>query len=413
MDLITPDGQVTLNNRYQLIDRVGSGGMALVYKAQDLLLGRMVAIKVLQANLTDDTAFLNRFRQEAAAAANLAHPNIVTVHDIGQDENLHYIVMEFVDGPTLKQIIRHQNKHGRTISIPRALDLAIQICNGIGYAHRAHLIHCDVKPQNMLVTRDERVKVADFGIARAISTSYDQQPEVVWGTPQYFSPEQAMGKAATPASDVYSIGVILFEMLTGQLPFQAETPTLIAQHHVYTPAPVVTDFNPEVPEPLAQILTKVLDKQPNGRYGTADQLGRVLNSYYQTITHGTHPRPPIPVINQDPISISLPRPTKTPTSQPSLPTPDTEDTPSLPAEPIPAPTSVTLPPPSHAPKRATPTASEAPTIVQVTPQPNHIPAEDPSFDTLAVFLAITALATVLGLIPTWYWVYLHWVAVIN
>ena len=200
----------TLNGRYRLLERIGSGGMAAVYRAQDLKLGRIVAIKMLHESLTSDEGFLMRFQREAHAAANLTHPNIVTVHDIGQEEHRHYIVMEYVDGFTLKQIIRDANEDGRFLPVSRVLDLAIQICNGIGYAHRANLVHCDMKPQNVLVTRDDRVKVADFGIARAITeASQHLADSQVWGTPQYFSPEQAACEAPSPASDVYGIGVVL------------------------------------------------------------------------------------------------------------------------------------------------------------------------------------------------------------
>ena len=189
--------EIILNKRYRLLERVGAGGMALVYKARDLALGRIVAIKVLQESLASDEEFLGRFRAEAHRAANLAHPNIVTIHDIGQDGRLHYIVMEYVEGRTLKQLVRtYLRQTGRPLPIDQALELAIQICAGIGYAHRADLVHCDVKPQNILVSRDHRVKVADFGIARAISQSQVSQQlrDEVWGTPQYFSPEQAAGE---------------------------------------------------------------------------------------------------------------------------------------------------------------------------------------------------------------------------
>lgn len=183
------DDQIVLNGRYRIIDRIGSGGMSVVYRAQDLSLGRNVAVKVLHENLTDDEGFLRRFQREAHAAANLSHPNVVTVHDIGQDGNRHYIVMEFVDGRTLKQLVKLQNQQGRTLSIEQALDLGIQICAGIGYAHRANLVHCDVKSQNILVTNDDRVKVADFGIARAISEATQHTVDShMWGTPHYFSP---------------------------------------------------------------------------------------------------------------------------------------------------------------------------------------------------------------------------------
>ena len=214
-----------LNGRYQLLEQVGSGGMAAVYRAQDTVLGRVVALKLLHPSYTGDPEFLTKFSQEAQAVANLSHPNIVTVHDIGRDGERYYIVMEYVEGKTLKQLIREA---GRPIPIQRALDLTIQVCNGLGYAHRANLVHCDVKPQNILVSRDDRIKVTDFGIARAMTEATSSPKDTVWGTPQYFSPEQAQGLPATPASDVYSLGIILFEMLTGVLPFSAENHTALA-----------------------------------------------------------------------------------------------------------------------------------------------------------------------------------------
>lgn len=269
-----------LNERYKLLGRVGSGGMSVVYRAQDLLLGRIVAVKMLHESFSSDADFLRRFRQEAYSAASLQHPNIVTVHDIGQDSHLQYIVMEYVDGQTLKQIIRQENNDGHLMPISRVLNLAIQICDGIGYAHRANLVHCDVKPQNVIVTRDDRVKVADFGIARAMSEASQQiQDDQLWGTPQYFSPEQAAGEPPTPASDVYSIGVIMFEMLTGQLPFTAESQAALALKHIQEEPPLVGDVNPAVPEQLELIVAKVLAKEPSGRYRTAGQLGRVLSTY--------------------------------------------------------------------------------------------------------------------------------------
>jgi serine/threonine-protein kinase len=281
--------QVVLNGRYRIIDRIGSGGMSVVYKAQDLSLGRIVAVKILHENLTDDEGFLRRFQREAHAAANLSHPNIVTVHDIGQDGNRHYIVMEYIDGQTLKQLVRLQNQQGRPIGVQRALDLAIQICSGIGYAHRANLIHCDVKSQNILVTKDERVKVADFGIARAMSEATQHTVDSqIWGTPHYFSPEQAAGQPATPASDVYAIGVVFFELLTGRLPFIADTHTALALKHMQEPPPRASDINPLVPQQMDQILYKVLAKEPAARYRTGDQLGRILSAYrdssYQATT---------------------------------------------------------------------------------------------------------------------------------
>ncbi len=250
--------------------------MAVVYKAQDLALGRLVAVKILREPLTGDPDFLARFQQEARAAANLAHPNIVTVHDFGRDGGRNYIVMEYIEGKDLKTLI----KDGSPFKVERALDLIIQICAGIGYAHRAGLVHCDVKPQNILVTPDGRVKVTDFGIARALATLQPgETTDIVWGSPQYYSPEQAAGEVPTPASDVYSIGVVLYEMLAGRLPFVASTQQALAMMHLRDEPPRLTLFNPALPETLERIVHKVMAKEPAARYRTADQLGRILISY--------------------------------------------------------------------------------------------------------------------------------------
>ncbi len=264
--------------------------MSTVYKGQDLLLGRLVGVKILHESLTGDEEFLERFQQEAHKAANLSHPNIVTVHDIGQDDRRYYIIMEFVEGWTLKDIIRKQRKSTKPIlSLERTLNFAVQICSGVGYAHRAGLVHCDVKSQNVLVARDETVKVTDFGLARALSETSIHRGDLVWGTPQYFSPEQASGDMATPASDVYSIGVILFEMLTGRLPFEADSHTALAVKHIRDDPPHVVDINPAIPDQLDKIVDKVLSKEPAGRYRTAEQLGRVLESYRLSSIEETGP----------------------------------------------------------------------------------------------------------------------------
>jgi serine/threonine-protein kinase len=265
-----------LNKRYQLLEPIGKGGMAIVYRAQDLMLERLVAVKVLREDYSRDPAFQERFRREAKAAANLSHPNIVTMHDFGLDNDQLFLVMEYVPGKDLKTLIKQRIR----FSPEEALPLLIQACAGIGYAHRAGLVHCDVKPQNMLVTPDMRLKVADFGIARALATIIPEElREVVWGSPQYFAPEQATGSAPAPASDVYSLGVIMYEMLTGSLPFQATTDAELARQHVEVEPPLLSEILPEISPMLEQILKKVLSKEPSQRYRTADQLGRVLMNF--------------------------------------------------------------------------------------------------------------------------------------
>ncbi len=379
----------TLNGRYRLLERIGSGGMAAVYRAQDLKLGRFVAIKMLHESLTSDEGFLLRFQREAHAAANLTHPNIVTVHDIGQEDHRHYIVLEYVDGDTLKQVIRDSSGEGGFMPISRVLDLTIQICHGIGYAHRANLIHCDLKPQNVLVTRDDRVKVADFGIARAISeASQHLADSQVWGTPHYFSPEQAAGEAPTAASDVYAIGVILFEMLTGRLPFIADSPTAVALKHLQEPPPSVIEFNPGAPRQLDDIVQKLLAKEPTARYSTAGQLGRILSAYRERSLADTGPVYPAATRQMGSVTVKTAVPVT-----PAIPiveqktqfhqrtASDAHDTPVRPMRPLPRPT-------------------PAPTAHQESPEEG--------VDWTIISLGLTATLALLGLVPLWYFVYRAW-----
>ncbi len=284
------DALPLLNNRYKLMESIGHGGMAHVYSAIDLMLDRPVAVKVLKETLSADPVFRDRFHQEAKAAANLSHPNIVTVHDFGLDQGRLFIVMEHIPGVDLKTMII---KKGR-LPLDEAIPLIIQACSGIGYAHRAGLVHCDIKPQNMLVTPDKRLKVTDFGIARALaSISPDERNEEIWGSPQYFSPEQASGAAPQPASDVYSLGVVMYELLTGQLPFFAEFAEGYAAMHLRTIPVNPGMLNSEIPPELDAIIMKVLSKEPVRRYRTADQLGRVLQSYFRP-TEGNKNLTPLP-----------------------------------------------------------------------------------------------------------------------
>ncbi len=305
-----------LSKRYQLEELLGRGGMAAVYKARDLMLERTVAIKILRPEYSVDAVFRERFRQEAKAAANLTHPNIVTIHDFGFDEGRLFIVMEHVPGKTLKELIEQRGR----FSEERAIALIIQACAGIGYAHRAGLVHCDIKPQNMLVTPDQRLKVADFGIARALaSIRPDERAEVVWGSPQYFSPEQAAGFAPSPASDVYGLGVVMFEMLTGRLPFVANSSTELTRLHREAMPPSPRRFNPAINPDLERILLKVLSKEPAMRYRTADQMGRVLITFTQqkegeALSAGaaTSARPPVPPLHAAPALALDQRPTNNP-----------------------------------------------------------------------------------------------------
>ncbi len=366
-----------LNGRYKLLERVGSGGMAAVYKSEDLVLGRIVAIKLLHLSLTDDAEFLKRFQKEAHAAANLSHPNIVTVHDIGQDGDRYYIVMEFVEGATLKQIIRRQAAEERLLPIDRSLDLMMQMCSGIGYAHRSGLVHCDVKPHNILVSQDDHVKVADFGIARAMTETTLTHQDQVWGTPQYFSPEQAAGRHPTPASDVYSLGVILFEMLTNQLPFEAENHAAMALQHIQAVPPSIALYNPAAPKQLDQIVQKVLSKEPAQRYRTAGQFGRILQSYRLNNRHTMTGVATAAVIANSAESIAVPPPT-----QDEAPTVDYQQ---------------------PAVQSTTTTANPQPASL---PETGASSVDDP--DWIAILLGIVAFIALIGLIPLWYAVYLAW-----
>ncbi len=267
---------IILANRYQLGEILGSGGMAVVYRARDLNLERNVALKILRQDFTKDLGLRESFHQEAKAAANLTHPNIVTIHDFGFDSGRIYIVMEYVLGDHLKNILI---KHG-PYQISGALELMIQACAGVGYAHRTGVVHCDIKPHNLLITPDRQLKVADFGIARALaSITPDEKAEVIWGSPQYFSPEQAAGKPPSPASDVYSLGVVLYEMLTNQLPFKGDSPQELARLHRQALPISPRQHNPAIPPKLEGIIQKSLAKESSNRYRNANQLGEVINQF--------------------------------------------------------------------------------------------------------------------------------------
>jgi serine/threonine protein kinase len=275
----------TLNGRYEVYNRLGTGGMAHVYRARDTNLQRDVAVKVLRDNLIQDPDFLNSFMLEARSVANLSHPNIVTVFDFGHDQSRYFIVMELISGTDLKTLLRRR----RVLPILESLDDMIQICAGVGYAHRSGLVHCDIKPQNILITPDSQVRVTDFGISRALATiDPDEKAEVVWGSPLYLAPELSAGRAPSPSSDVYALGVILFEMVTGQLPFQADSAEELAYMHQSVPPPSPRSLNPGIPVYLDEVILKVLSKEPSARYRTADQLGHVLETISSQMQDAPH-----------------------------------------------------------------------------------------------------------------------------
>ena len=376
MENSTPTAPL-LNNRYQLLHTLGTGGMAVVYRAYDRMLERPVAIKILRQDFSADESFRERFRQEARAAANLSHPNIVTVHDFGFDAGGVFIVMEFVPGTDLKAMMKQRGK----FSLPDAINLMVQACEGIGYAHRAGLVHCDVKPHNMLVTPDGRLKVADFGIARALaSIQPDEQSDVVWGSPQYFSPEQAAGQAPSPASDVYSLGIILYEMLAGRLPFISNDPEELARMHREVLPASPRRYNPEIPPQLEQIILKVLSKEPSQRYRSADQLGRVLRNINQQTDHYANTVASAPPASQ----------TRTVVTSPAV-------------------TQVHVPqvPYGSQPVQVTPSTQTVPAgVFSIDPLPQEPEDRSLDIDWVTILLGLAAAVAVGGLIPFWLYIYL-------
>jgi len=285
-----------ISNRYWILSHLGRGGMADVYHAQDKNLLRDTAIKLLHTELSNNTEFVERFHHEARAAANLSHSNLVTVFDFGLDGNIAYLVMEYIEGQDLKSYIR-QNA---PLPVSEAVRLMKQICSGAGYAHRAGLVHCDLKPQNILLTKDGRAKIADFGIARTLADiNPDEHTEIIWGSPQYLAPEVAAGGAPSAASDVYSLGIMLFEMVTGSLPFMDSNAEKLLDKHLTQPPPSPRSLNSDIPGTLEQIILKVLSKEPSARYRTADQLGRVLKVFEDKEIRLNEEIPPITLHVED------------------------------------------------------------------------------------------------------------------
>ncbi len=264
----------TLSDRYRLEGRIGQGGMAIVYAGMDTVLRRRVAIKVLRDHLAADADFVARFYSEAQHAAKLSHPNIVSVYDVGREGEAYYIVMELVDGATLGEML----EHGTRLPEGVAIDFGAQICNGLSYAHRQGLLHRDIKPANILVTKDDVVKLSDFGIARAVSsqTASMTQPGMVMGSVYYISPEQAQGHELAATSDLYSFGVVLYQMLSGKLPYTGESPITIALKHVSSPVPELDRDTLAIAPALAAIVGKLLQKTPSDRFASASDVARAL-----------------------------------------------------------------------------------------------------------------------------------------
>src|SRR5215213_8631204 len=261
-----------ISGRFRLDEQIGSGGMSTVYRAFDPTLERWVAIKLMHRDISSDPDQLERFRREARTVARLNHPHIVTVIDAGEDEGAPYIVFEYVPGETLKDRIRSVGR----LPVPEAVAYAIEIGRALSCAHANRLVHRDVKPQNVLIDADGRAKVTDFGIARSMEAKGLTATGRVLGTTDYVSPEQAMGEDVDERSDVYSLGVVLYEMLTGQVPFQAETQVGVAMKHVNEPMPDVQAKRPEVSAAVASVVDRATTKDPRDRYGTVAEMVRDL-----------------------------------------------------------------------------------------------------------------------------------------
>lgn len=257
-----------LGNRYELIERIGDGGMAEVYRAHDKMLDRFVAVKILHPQFTSDEAFVKRFRREAQGAAKLSHPNIVSIYDVGECDGKYYIVMEYVKGETLKDKIKREGP----LPINTALQIAEEIASALENAHANNLVHCDIKPHNILLNESGHVKVADFGIARATSSSTITYTGSVIGSVHYFSPEQAKGHTISPKSDIYSLGIVMYEMLTGQVPFNGETAVSIAIKHLQEAPIPPHELRSDIPPLVEAIILKAMDKNPDNRFSSTELI---------------------------------------------------------------------------------------------------------------------------------------------
>ena len=262
-------GETVLGNRYEIIKKIGDGGMAFVYKAKDILLNRIVAVKVLRPEFVDDDEFLGKFKREAEAVASLSHPNIVNVYDVGEDGKVHYIVMEYIDGQNLKEIIKNEG----TLDEYTALDITKQIAMALSAAHKKGIIHRDIKPHNILISNEGRVvKVADFGIAKAVSNSTMTNIGSIIGSVHYFSPEQAKGKFVSNNADLYSLGIVLYEMIIGKVPFRGDSPISIALQHINDEIEFTSEEQINIPQSVRTIIKKLTEKSSIDRYQSAEEV---------------------------------------------------------------------------------------------------------------------------------------------
>ncbi len=257
-----------INDRYEIIRSIGEGGMANVYLAKDIILDRNVAIKILRGDLAGDEKFVRRFQREALSASSLSHPNIVEMYDVGEDNGTYYIVMEYVSGMTLKQLIKKKG----ALSLSEAIDIMLQITDGIKEAHDSYIIHRDLKPQNILIKDNGEIKITDFGIAMALNSTQLTQTNSVMGSVHYLPPEQASGKGATIKSDIYSMGILFYELLTGKLPFKGDNAVEIALKHMKNDIPSVREANNTIPQSVENIILKATAKNPKNRYETAKDM---------------------------------------------------------------------------------------------------------------------------------------------